>query len=146
MRWIEAHGRHFRDSQGKAVRIIGTVADITERKRLEQEREQLLAEATARAEREVLVNRIGTAVRDALPDPDAMQAALVEWLGTALRADRCFLTVVDAAHDAFTIGRDYRSDDAALLSLAGTYRLSDFTDDLNALYGSRWSSTTRRAP
>jgi serine phosphatase RsbU (regulator of sigma subunit) len=80
-------------------------------------------------------------VRDALPDPDAMQAALVEWLGTALRADRCLLTVVDAAHDAFTIGRDYRSDDAALLSLAGTYRLSDFTDDLNALYGSSMSDS-----
>lgn len=38
IRWIEARGRHFRDTDnaGSATRIIGTIADITERKEAEQ--------------------------------------------------------------------------------------------------------------
>jgi len=36
-RWIAARARVFRDSAGKAVRMIGTNVDITERKRAEQE-------------------------------------------------------------------------------------------------------------
>ncbi|MBC7808399.1 MAG: PAS domain S-box protein [Akkermansiaceae bacterium] len=38
IRWIEARGKHFRDagSGGASTRIIGTIADITERKEAEQ--------------------------------------------------------------------------------------------------------------
>lgn len=38
IRWIEAQGRHFRDADNgsSATRIIGTIADITERKEAEQ--------------------------------------------------------------------------------------------------------------
>jgi PAS domain S-box-containing protein len=34
--WLEEHGRAFFDSQGKIVRMIGMVADITQRKRAEE--------------------------------------------------------------------------------------------------------------
>lgn len=36
-RWVVAHGQVERDAEGKAVRFPGTVADITERKRIEQQ-------------------------------------------------------------------------------------------------------------
>ena len=54
MHWIEAQGRVHRDATGNAVRMMGMVIDITERKRVEeqlQEKNRLL-EAAIRSERE----------------------------------------------------------------------------------------------
>src|SRR5918997_3669684 len=51
VRWVASRGKAFFDEAGKAVRFIGTVLDITERKRAEKERDLLLArEQLARAE------------------------------------------------------------------------------------------------
>ncbi|MCP4537514.1 MAG: PAS domain-containing protein [Chloroflexi bacterium] len=41
-RWILVRGTAIRDAQGNAVRVMGTDTDITERKRVEEERERLL--------------------------------------------------------------------------------------------------------
>jgi PAS domain S-box-containing protein len=50
-RWVAARGQAFFDGSGRAVRFIGTVLDITERKKAEEERDLLLArEQLARAE------------------------------------------------------------------------------------------------
>src|ERR687894_2093075 len=50
-RWVAARGQAFFDEAGRAVRFIGTVLDITERKRAEEERDLHLArEQLARAE------------------------------------------------------------------------------------------------
>ena len=52
-RWIAARGQAFFNEAGLATRFIGTVLDITERKRAEQERALLLArEKAARVEAE----------------------------------------------------------------------------------------------
>jgi PAS domain S-box-containing protein len=57
-RWIAAKGQAYFDSAGEAVRFIGTVLDITQKKQVEVEREQLLAsERAARAQAEA-ANRI----------------------------------------------------------------------------------------
>jgi PAS domain S-box-containing protein len=51
--WIESRGRIERDASGKAVRMIGVAADITTRKVVEVEREELLvSEHLARIEAE----------------------------------------------------------------------------------------------
>ncbi|HEX8371281.1 MAG TPA: ATP-binding protein [Chthoniobacterales bacterium] len=51
--WVSAKGRAEYDPEGKVTAMIGTVQDITQRKRLDAEREQLLArEQSARAEAE----------------------------------------------------------------------------------------------
>jgi PAS domain S-box-containing protein len=44
VRWTHGAGRMFRDDAGRPVRMIGTGQDITENRRLEAERDQLLAE------------------------------------------------------------------------------------------------------
>ena len=50
-RWVAARGQAYFDETGEARRFIGTVLDITERKRAEQERDLLLArEQLARVE------------------------------------------------------------------------------------------------
>lgn len=44
LHWIAARGRVHHDEQGHPSKLLGTVMDITERKRLEQERESLIAQ------------------------------------------------------------------------------------------------------
>jgi PAS domain S-box-containing protein len=57
-RWIAAKGKAFFNYEGDAIRFIGTVLNITEKKQAEAEREQLLQrEQAARAEAE-RANRI----------------------------------------------------------------------------------------
>lgn len=57
-RWVAAKGKTYFSDEGEATRFIGTVLNITEKKRAEAEREQLLQrEQAARAEAE-RANRI----------------------------------------------------------------------------------------
>src|SRR5207245_454299 len=52
-RWILSRGQATFDASGKAVRMTGSNSDLTERKRLEEERESLLSrEHAARVEAE----------------------------------------------------------------------------------------------
>jgi PAS domain S-box-containing protein len=52
-RWVRATGRAFFDETGRAIRFIGTVQDIGDRKQLDEKRAQLLeAEQVARARAE----------------------------------------------------------------------------------------------
>ena len=44
IRWLEGKGKVYRDEKGKAVRMAGTVVDVTEKKRAEFERERLIQE------------------------------------------------------------------------------------------------------
>jgi PAS domain S-box-containing protein len=62
--WTHGAGRLFRDSNGRPTRMIGTGTDITERRRLEAERDQLLAdERRAGAFREAFVDVISHELR-----------------------------------------------------------------------------------
>lgn len=52
--WLEERGATVRDADGRVVRVVGVVVDVTERKRVEAERERLLgAEREARAKAEL---------------------------------------------------------------------------------------------
>ena len=42
--WTHGVGRVFRDAKGEPIRMVGTGQDITERRRLEEERDRLLEE------------------------------------------------------------------------------------------------------
>jgi PAS domain S-box-containing protein len=44
-RWVAAQGKAFFDHAGRPIRVLGTIIDVTERKRAEAERERLYAEA-----------------------------------------------------------------------------------------------------
>lgn len=52
--WVLTRGKCLRSPEGIPMRVTGSVTDITNRKLLEAEREQLLAEALERAERDPL--------------------------------------------------------------------------------------------
>ncbi|MBB6048717.1 sensor domain-containing diguanylate cyclase/phosphohydrolase [Armatimonas rosea] len=56
VRWLTAHGAAIEDSSGARTQLIGVSQDITERKRLEEQREEALREAQERAERDPLTH------------------------------------------------------------------------------------------
>ncbi|MBI2912450.1 MAG: PAS domain S-box protein [Chloroflexi bacterium] len=59
VRWVAGKGRAVRDASGAVVGMIGVCMDITERKQVEEERDQILArEQAARAEAEAGQNRL----------------------------------------------------------------------------------------
>jgi PAS domain S-box-containing protein len=53
VRWLFTNGTVFRNADGHAIRVLGATIDITDRKRIDEQREELLAsERSARAEAE----------------------------------------------------------------------------------------------
>ena len=48
VRWLEAYGRVVRDGQGRAVRTRGAILDVTDRQRIESQREELIRELEAK--------------------------------------------------------------------------------------------------
>lgn len=64
VRWTHGAGRVLRDDQGRPVRMIGTGQDITERRRLVEDRDRLLAEERKAGEfREAFVDVISHELR-----------------------------------------------------------------------------------
>ncbi len=57
-RWIDASGKALFDASGKAIRLIGTVLDITEAKQREAERQKLLDQEKQLREQAEQANRI----------------------------------------------------------------------------------------
>src|SRR3954463_8546625 len=55
VRWIEARGQPVRDAEGRPVRLLGVVADVTERKRAEERQALLLAELSHRVKNSLAV-------------------------------------------------------------------------------------------
>jgi PAS domain S-box-containing protein len=57
-RWVAARGRVLFDSSGQAVRFAGTILDTTERKRVEAERERIIARERQARQQAEEANRI----------------------------------------------------------------------------------------
>lgn len=117
-RWISVRGRMLRDAAGRALRLIGTTLDITERRRVE--------------ERLRLLDEIGEATRIAA-DPKAIMEEATRLLGEHLGVTRVAYADVEPDNDRFTIRHDWR--EAGVASSAGVYSLD--------LFGSRATSNLR---
>lgn len=62
--WTQGAGRVFRDDEGRPVRMLGTGQDITQRRRIEAERDRLLAEERQAGEfREAFIDVISHELR-----------------------------------------------------------------------------------
>jgi PAS domain S-box-containing protein len=132
-RWLVSRGKVARDAAGTPVSMFGSVVDITERVERERERERLLAESRARAEREALVNQIGQVVRAAL-EPEEVLSVAAEALGKALDADRCYFVTYDLNSNSGRIGPDWHREGVGLTSIMGEYRMSDYAVNHDAGY------------
>ncbi|MGZ8240286.1 MAG: sensor histidine kinase, partial [Methylobacter sp.] len=88
VRWVVNLGQAVYDKQGKAQQMIGTVIDITERKRAE-DRLRLLGEVAG-----VLLST---------DDPDAMLHSLLARISPTLGVDTCFNYMVDSTGNALRL-------------------------------------------
>ena len=133
-RWHLGRSEPVRDGAGRIIQWVGTATDIEERRRAEDERERLLIEAEARAEREGLLNRIGAAVR-ASTDPAAIQQTAAAALGAALKADRCFFAACDEARGLSVVSQEWRA--GGIAPLAGACPPADYLPILELLRSGR---------
>lgn len=123
-----------RDTVGVLTHFVGVQTDVTQRYEAEAERERLLAEQKARAERAALLNQIGTAIRSAR-DPAQVLETTVRELAEALGADRCYYVAYDEAADTATIGPEWRR--PYLAAIAGRHTMSHFAVNSDPLYLTR---------
>ncbi|MEX2536697.1 MAG: ATP-binding protein [Trueperaceae bacterium] len=95
-RWIWARGTVYLDAGGKAVRLLGLVQDITERK---------VAEA-----RDQFLISLNAALRP-LDDPNEITTAATRLLGTHLDVDRCVYAEVEKGETRFAVQGEYERGD-----------------------------------
>jgi PAS domain S-box-containing protein len=100
VRWVASRGKAFFDEAGRAVRFIGTVLDITGRKRAEEERDLLLArEQLARAEavrarrRLALLASVGPVLYSSLDHGATLER--IARLAVPELADWCLVDIVE---------------------------------------------------
>ncbi|MET0252149.1 MAG: GAF domain-containing protein [Novosphingobium sp.] len=122
VRWISRRAAFESDTRGQAVRMRGTVHDVTERRLAGERTEALL--------------RLGDRLRD-LNDIKEIAAEAASTLSTTLQAARCGYASVDLQAGTLTIERDHVAGSAA--SIAGTYPI----DSVNARLADLRAGETR---
>jgi PAS domain S-box-containing protein len=130
-RWVAAKGQAFFES-GRAVRFIGTVLDVTERKRAEEERDLLLArEQLARAEavrarrRLALLAAAGTTLSAAL-DYEATLEGITSLVVPEL-ADWCLVDILeeDGSVNQLAVAHTDPAKEGLLRELSGHRRFDE---------------------
>ena len=111
--WIEGHGSVYRTKEGKPARMLGIVADITERKRAEKNLE-FLAEISQDLAR--------------LSDVDTILETMAGKIGEYLRVDNCVFAEVDTIANTAVVDPLWRADETAI-DFSGIYQLSEFVSD-----------------
>ena len=106
-RWVALTGSLAKDAQGQPVSFDGVIADITERKQVE--------------ERQAFLFRLSDALRP-LSNAVEIQATVARTAMNFFGADRCYYCEIE--HDTAIIRRDASRED--LPSVVGAYPLSSF--------------------
>ena len=106
--------------------------DISSRKKLEAEREDLLAVTQTRAEREELLNKLGQIIRST-SDLETIQSSAAALLGQALNVDRCYYATYDLEKELVIVAPDWHT--AELTSAQGIHKFTNTAAMFEELYG-----------
>jgi len=115
VRWVNTAAELVRDDQQNPITLLGTLVDITSRKRVEV----VLRESEQRLR---LLHDLAEAMRNVL-EPDQIMPIAMRVLGEHLDVSRCAFAHVDADGNGFTIPHDYPR---GCGSVVGHYALSAF--------------------
>jgi len=122
LRWMLLRNQAVLDPEGRMLRAVGVLMDITERKRIEEVlREQ--------ERRQAFLLELGDNLRK-LTEPAAIMGAAAEALGRHLGASRVGYCEVEPGQVHFTVPRDWT--DGTVVNLTGRFRMDDFSPLLAA--------------
>jgi len=122
LRWMLLRNQADLDPEGRLLRAVGVLMDITERKRIEEVlREQ--------ERRQAFLLELGDNLRN-LTDPAEIMEAVAGALGRHLRASRVGYCEVEPGQVHFTVPRDWT--DGTVVNLTGRFRMDDFSPLLAA--------------
>ncbi|MDB5721411.1 MAG: hypothetical protein JWP15_2029 [Alphaproteobacteria bacterium] len=107
--WLGLRCELQQDADGRPIRAVGVVSDVTERKAAEL-RDTVLAELTTRIRK--------------LDDPEEISFAAAEVLGRALGVSRAGYGTIDKAAETITIARDWNA--PGVTTLAGVLHFRDY--------------------
>lgn len=116
VRWLASKGRGLFDEQGRCVRAVGIVREVTER----AEADRALREEERR--RATLLE-LNDRFRD-IQDPDELTYAACEVVGTILGVSRVGYGVIDKVAETISIERDWNA--PCIRSLAGVLHFRDY--------------------
>ncbi len=98
-KWILSKGQITkRDRDGRGAKMTGVHLDITERKKMEEETNRLLAETRQRNTELSIINRVGQELTEALDLQDIIELA-GKTLGEALEAHSLYIALYDRQTD-----------------------------------------------
>ena len=136
IRWLKSQGRVYLDEAGRAIRMIGVSANITELKQIEADRNRLLKqEQTARRQAEALLEELqqkekqqqflielNDAIR-AIQDSQEIMWHVVSATGQHFNVTRCTYGEIDATQEYVIVDRDYCN---GVISVAGSHQMDAF--------------------
>lgn len=98
IRWVRSRGRAIRARDGKVVRVTGIVTDITERKLLEQDRDQFVATLTHDIRNPLAAARAGAELILRYPGRESERARLLRRIVSSIeQADRRIQDLLDSS-------------------------------------------------
>lgn len=96
--WINAWGRGIRDSQGKVIRMTGVLRDVTERKKMQQDREQFINTLSHDLRNPLAAAKANADLLVLFPNrTEGRQKIVGKIIASILRADRMIQDLLDAA-------------------------------------------------
>ena len=130
-RWFLTRGLPILDADEKITHWMGTCTDIHDHKQNLMKLSQQQRLLTEYYEREVLINRVGQAIRSS-SDPEVVQLRALSVVGEALNLDRCSLTLLDIPGNSVWNGRDWHRE--GLDPIPPSFTLSEIhaTEQTNA--------------
>jgi PAS domain S-box-containing protein len=102
-RWLESRGRVVLDDDGEPIGTVGCAFDITERKRLEREREDLLSYSQQVLERLTALQRIGAELSGASSVRQLGEIVVAELDASTIGGSGSAFWVIDPARDALEL-------------------------------------------
>ena len=135
IRWVHSWGKSICNSEGNPIMVTGIVKDVTDRKRLEQERDQYIATLTHDLRNPLAAARANAEVILRFPGQIEQEDRMLEKIVSNIeRADRVIQDLLDSSRLQSGVGLNLKMEKSDLKEIA-----TEFVKELGSLYENRVS-------